>query len=93
VYPEIKAHVTDAEDPSKVRSDDSADDPRSFHASMLGSLFEKAAQTSAFDLACTLLRVGGLEMEDWDSFQETRAALTDYNWILEKVEERGDTSA
>jgi hypothetical protein len=79
VYPKIEAHVTESGDPSKVHSVDTADDPRSFHASVLGPLFEKEAKASAFDLACTLLRVGGLEMEDWDSFQETRAALTDYN--------------
>jgi hypothetical protein len=63
------------------------------HAAVLAPLFERAVKTGAFDLACTLLRVGGLEMADWDAFQESRTAFADYNWILEKVRERGDTAA
>jgi hypothetical protein len=68
-------------------------DPRAFHDSVLAPLFEGTARTSAFDLACTLLRVGGLEMEDWDAFNETRAAVGDYNWILGEVRKRSIISA
>lgn len=64
-----------------------------YHASVLAPLFEDCAKSSAFDLACTLLRVGGLEMAEWDAFQETRAAFDDYNWLLKEAHARGIKTA
>ncbi len=76
-----------------VEVDNPPDDPGAAYAAVLAPLFESAAKTAAFDLVCTLLRVGGYEMADWDSFEESRTAFSDYNWLLERAHGRGDTSA
>ena len=48
---------------------------RELHAkgySVLAPRFERAARTFALDLATPLLRMGGLEIADWDAINETR---------------------
>lgn len=74
-------------------ADGSPDDPRVSAESVLSALFESAHKAGSVDFVYTLLRVGGLEMAGWDSFEESRAAFNDYNWLLGQARGRGLTSA
>ena len=51
-------------------------------ANCFEGLWQRAFEARAFDAICTLLRVAGLEDAGWDPFEETQAAMTDYNWHL-----------
>lgn len=60
---------------------------------LLNSLFQKAFSKNPFDTLCSLLRAGGMSDANWDPFEESRKALEDYNWILEKTRtERSEIS-
>jgi len=60
----------------------------------LSGIIQRAFKKNGFDTLCTLLRVDGMSDPGWDPFEETRAALEEYNWILERVqEEKGDKAA
>ena len=45
-------------------------------------LWQEVFQANPFDAICTLLRVAGLEDPGWDPFEESQAAMKDYNWHL-----------
>jgi hypothetical protein len=59
----------------------------------LVQLFREAFKAAPFDFVCTLLRVGGYEMADWDPFEESRNALADYDWLLQQIRARGEEAA
>ncbi len=74
-------------------ADSSPEDPRVSAEAVLSPLFDSAHKAGSVDFVYTLLRVGGLQMADWDSFEESRTAFNDYNWLLEQARGRGLTSA
>ncbi len=51
------------------------------------SLARKAFEKNAFDTICSLLRVGGCQDADWDSFEESQKSFEDYNWLLKKAKD------
>lgn len=69
-------------------------DIRDVYVRLIDALFTAAFSTYPFDVLCTLLRVGGMSDANWDPFEDSRSAIDDYNWMLEKVlAERGEISA
>jgi hypothetical protein len=56
-------------------------------------IFDKAASKNPFGVVCTILRVGGMQDANWDSFEESREAIDDYNWILEKTASERNSKA
>jgi hypothetical protein len=51
-------------------------------ANCFEALWQRAFEARPFDAVCTLLRVAGLEDAGWDPFEESQAAMKDYNWYL-----------
>jgi len=62
------------------------------YAAILHGLFNDALAAAPFEVVCTMLRVGGYQMEQWDPFEETLAALDDYSWMLDMISTRGPLS-
>ncbi len=58
---------------------------KSKYYDLFNTLIEKAYNVNPFDTLCSLLRAGGMSDANWDPFEESRKALEDYNWILEKT--------
>lgn len=51
------------------------------------SLFDRAWKSSGLDALFTILRVDGLSDANWDPYEESDRAITDFNWILQKTSE------
>lgn len=45
-------------------------------------LWQDAFRKSPFDTICTLLRVSGLQDQNWDTLEESEKAFEDFNWYL-----------
>ena len=50
-------------------------------------LFERAWKSSSTDALFTILRVDGLSDANWDPYEESDKAITDFNWMLQKTSE------
>ena len=56
-------------------------------ADCIEALWRDAFGIRAFDAACTLLRVSGLQDAGWDPIEESEAALKDFDWHLKAEDE------
>ena len=63
-------------------------------ANYLDSLFSRAFSKEPFGVLCTLLRLNGLQDQNWDPFEESMKMFGDYNWLREKAKKaNSDTCA
>ena len=68
-------------------------DSRKEYVTLLNGLFSRAFEAQPFDAISSILRVGGMSDANWDTFEESRNAFDDFNWLLEKaINERSETS-
>jgi hypothetical protein len=60
----------------------------------LTELVGRAFQKNGFGALCTLLRVEGMSGPYWDPLEESRLALQDFAWLLDRAREgRGEAAA